>query len=228
MIQAVADDEERGALGMHYTSVPNILKVLNPLFLDELQEKLRSRPATIRANSSISASASPASGSSTPLAAQATFFVIAYQGAACHRGRGSTVAAASPTRHTEYSQLTAFTPDIELRHFSCEIARLALIIAEYQCDVLYRGQRLALAEFLPLQKANWITCGNALQVDWLSVCPPTGKAVKLRADDLFRNPARPSRDPFQKLKAVRRISAGIRHISEASGNPSRPRFRRRS
>ena len=36
MIQAVADDEERGALGMHYTSVPNILKVLNPLFLDDL------------------------------------------------------------------------------------------------------------------------------------------------------------------------------------------------
>jgi hypothetical protein len=34
MIQAVADDEERGALGMHYTSRPNILKVLNPLFLD--------------------------------------------------------------------------------------------------------------------------------------------------------------------------------------------------
>ncbi|HOO92263.1 MAG TPA: hypothetical protein PKX94_02255, partial [Opitutales bacterium] len=40
MIQAVADDEERGALGMHYTSVPNILKVLNPLFLDELRARL--------------------------------------------------------------------------------------------------------------------------------------------------------------------------------------------
>ena len=40
MIQAVADDEERGALGMHYTSVPNILKVLNPLFLDDLRQKL--------------------------------------------------------------------------------------------------------------------------------------------------------------------------------------------
>jgi hypothetical protein len=37
MIQAVADDEERRALGMHYTSVPNILKVLNPLFLDNLR-----------------------------------------------------------------------------------------------------------------------------------------------------------------------------------------------
>ena len=38
MIQAVADEEERGALGMHYTSVPNILKVLNPLFFDELRD----------------------------------------------------------------------------------------------------------------------------------------------------------------------------------------------
>jgi len=40
MIQAVADDEERGALGMHYTSMPNILKVLNPLFLDDLRAQL--------------------------------------------------------------------------------------------------------------------------------------------------------------------------------------------
>ena len=40
MIQAVADDEERGDIGMHYTSVPNILKVLNPLFLDDLRARL--------------------------------------------------------------------------------------------------------------------------------------------------------------------------------------------
>jgi hypothetical protein len=40
MIQAVADEKERGALGMHYTSVPNILKVLNPLFLDDLHARL--------------------------------------------------------------------------------------------------------------------------------------------------------------------------------------------
>jgi hypothetical protein len=75
-----------------------------------------------------------------------------------------------------------------LRDFSAEIARLALIIAEYQCDVLYLGQKDALAEFLPLNAMNWITCGNALRLDWLSVCPPTGKAVKLLADDLFDSP----------------------------------------
>src|SRR4029077_14427348 len=40
MIQAGAEDEERGALRLHYTSVPNILKVLNPLFLDDLRARL--------------------------------------------------------------------------------------------------------------------------------------------------------------------------------------------
>ena len=58
---------------------------------------------------------------------------------------------------------------IELRDFPAEIARLALIIAEYQCDVLYRGQKEALAEFLPLDAMNWITCGNALRLDWMSI-----------------------------------------------------------
>jgi hypothetical protein len=184
MIQAVADDEERGALGMHYTSVPNILKVLNPLFLDELREKLveagdnarkllnlRQRIARIRVFD-------PACGSGN-------FLVIAYKQmreieAEINRRRGEI------ERKTDIP-LTNYR-GIEIRHFSCEIARLALIIAEYQCDVLYRGQQLALAEFLPLEAANWITCGNALRVDWLSVCPPTGKGVKNRADDLFETP----------------------------------------
>jgi len=184
MIQAVADDEERGALGMHYTSVPNILKVLNPLFLDDLRQaladagdnprkllNLRHRIARIRVFD-------PACGSGN-------FLVIAYKQlreieAEINKRRGEA------ERKSDIP-LTNFR-GIELRHFSCEIARLALIIAEYQCDVLYRGQQLALAEFLPLEAANWITCDNALTVDWLSVCPPTGKGVKLRGDDLFSTP----------------------------------------
>lgn len=184
MIQAVADDEERGALGMHYTSVPNILKVLNPLFLDDLQERLdeagsnprmllnlRRRIAKIRVFD-------PACGSGN-------FLVIAYKQmreieAEINRRRGES------TRRTEIP-LTNFR-GIELRDFPAEIARLALIIAEYQCDVLYRGQKEALAEFLPLDAENWITCGNALRLDWLSICPPTGTGVKHHADDLFHTP----------------------------------------
>src|SRR5579875_1522716 len=77
---------------------------------------------------------------------------------------------------------------IELRDFPAEIARLALVIAEYQCDVLYRGQKLALAEFLPLRSENWITCGNALRLDWLSLMDFSGGGVRLQADDLFSTP----------------------------------------
>jgi hypothetical protein len=184
MIQAVADDEERGALGMHYTSVPNILKVLNPLFLDDLRAKLeeagdnsrkllnlRNRMARIRVFD-------PACGSGN-------FLVIAYKQmreleAEINRRRGE------PDRRSDIP-LTNFR-GIELRNFPAEIARLALIIAEYQCDVLYRGQKEALAEFLPLDSQNWITCGNALRLDWLSICPPTGMGVRVQADDLFGTP----------------------------------------
>ena len=184
MIQAVADDEERGALGMHYTSVPNILKVLNPLFLDDLRAKLeeagensrkllnlRNRMARIRVFD-------PACGSGN-------FLVIAYKEmraieAEINRRRGE------PDRRSDI-RLTNFR-GIELRDFPAEVARLALIIAEYQADVLYRGQKEALAEFLPLNSENWITCGNALRLDWLSICPATGRAVKIASDDLFETP----------------------------------------
>lgn len=193
MIQAVADDEERGALGMHYTSVPNILKVLNPLLLDDLRAQLdaagenprallnlRKRMARIRVFD-------PACGSGN-------FLVIAYKEmraieAEINRRR------LEPELRSEIP-LTNFR-GIELRDFPAEIARLALIIAEYQCDVLYRGQKEALASFLPLDTRNWITCDNALKIDWLSVCRPTGTAVKFRGDDLFHTPMEQAEIDFE-------------------------------
>src|SRR3546814_13018029 len=60
---------------------------------------------------------------------------------------------------------------IELRDFPAEIARLALIIAEFQCDVLYRGQTEALADFLPLESQHCITAGNAFRMYWLMLGP---------------------------------------------------------
>lgn len=184
MIQAVAEDEERGALGMHYTSVPNILKVLNPLFLDDLRTKLddasdnprmllnlRNRMARIRVFD-------PACGSGN-------FLVIAYK-------EMRAIEAEINKRRSEAERRSDIPKTnfrgIELRDFPAEIARLALVIAEYQCDVLYRGHKLALAEFLPLDAQNWITSGNALRLDWLSICPPTGTGVNFRADDLFSTP----------------------------------------
>lgn len=184
MIQAVADEGERSALGMHYTSVPNILKVLNPLFLDDLRAQLeeagdnarkllnlRNRMAKIRVFD-------PACGSGN-------FLVIAYKEmrkieAEINQRRGEA------DRKTDIPK-TNFR-GIELRDFAAEIARLALIIAEFQCDVTYRGEVQARAEFLPLDRRNWITQGNALRLDWLSICPPTGTGVRYHAEDLFHTP----------------------------------------
>ena len=194
MIQAVADDKERGDIGMHYTSVPNILKALNPLFLNNLRSQLevaednarkllnlRRRMAHIRVFD-------PACGSGN-------FLVIAYKEMRSieievNRRRGE------PDRKSDIP-LTNFR-GIELRHFSAEVARLALIIAEYQCDVLYRGPKLALAEFLPLKGDNWITCGNALQLDWLGICPPTGTDVEVKKENvnLFSTPSQEAEVDF--------------------------------
>lgn len=196
MIQAVAEDAEeddRRQLGMHYTSVPNILKVLNPLFLDDLRAKLeeagdnprmllnlRNRMARIRVFD-------PACGSGN-------FLVIAYK-------EMRAIEAKINERRGELEKRSVIPKTnfrgIEIRDFPAEIARLALVIAEYQCDVLYRGHKLALAEFLPLDQQNWITCGNALRLDWLSICPPTGTGVKMQADDLFSTPLEQAQIDFE-------------------------------
>ncbi|MGL4208869.1 MAG: class I SAM-dependent DNA methyltransferase, partial [Candidatus Adiutrix sp.] len=184
MIQAVADDEERGNIGMHYTSVPNILKVLNPLFLDDLWAQLAAanqsplKLLNLRKRLSRIRVFDPACGSGN-------FLVIAYKQMRAIEAEINQRRGEADLQST--IPLTNFR-GIELRDFPAEIARLALIIAEYQCDVLYRGAKAAAMAFLPLNKENWITCGNALRVDWLSICPPTGLGVKMVGDDLFSTP----------------------------------------
>lgn len=201
MIQAVADEEERGMLGMHYTSVSNILKVLNPLFLDDLRRELdeagdssikllhlRRRIAKIRVFD-------PACGSGN-------FLVIAYKQmraieAEINKRRSMLVKDSNevPNRPTEIP-LTNFR-GIELKPFAAEIARLALIIAEYQCNVMYLGSQPAVDYFLPLSKENWIIQGNALRLDWLSICPPMGSNVAIKSDDLFSEPLEQAEIDFQ-------------------------------
>ena len=216
MIQAVADDEERGALGMHYTSVPNILKVLNPLFLNDLRAQLdaagdnkakllnlRKRMAHIRVFD-------PACGSGN-------FLVIAYKQmreieAEINRRRGEA-------NNKSEIPLTNFR-GIELRNFPAEIARLALIIAEFQCDVLYRGQQDALAEFLPLNAQNWIVCGNSLRLDWLSICRPTGTGVKIIADDLFGTPLNQTEIDFENEGGETYICGNPPYVGDKKQSPS--------
>lgn len=170
MIQSLADSTERSQFGMHYTSVPNILRVLNPLFLDDLRDcleragdnntkliNLQKRIAKIRIFD-------PACGSGN-------FLVIAYR-------EMRKIEAEINRRRNLLDQKSDISirnfRGLEIRSFPTMIARLALNISEYQCDVEYRGQRDAIREFLPLDDENWIECANALKINWSKICPPSG------------------------------------------------------
>lgn len=159
MIQALADAEERRQLGMHYTSASNILKVLNPLFLDELRTKLvdagkdKKKLKALRERISHIRVFDPACGSGN-------FLIIAYKELRAIEAEILTLLGETK-RHSTIT-LNNFR-GIELRAFPAEIARLSLIIAQYQCDRKYNDQR----KFLPLDSENTIRCGNALQLAWL-------------------------------------------------------------
>ncbi len=192
MIQAVVDEDERRFLGMHYTSVPNILKLLNPLFLDELKGQLESsknnqkKLLNLRKRISKIRVFDPACGSGN-------FLVIAYK--EMRKIENDINNFRNEIGRKSEIPLTNFR-GIEARNFSSEIARLALIIAEYQCNVNYLGQKEALDEFLPLESKNWITCGNALRLNWDKLCPPSGKSSNFNSYELLTSSTNQSEIEF--------------------------------
>lgn len=170
MIQAVADDGERGALGMHYTSVPNIRKVLNPLFLDSLREELEKAGQNTQKLHALKARLSgirvfdPACGSGN-------FLVIAYKDMRDIQSEIDDRLKIERAERKSVIPLANFY-GIEIRDFAVEIARLSLLIAEFQSDEIHIDQKQARLNVLPLKDTGHIICGNALERDWLDVCPP--------------------------------------------------------
>ncbi|WP_146592368.1 class I SAM-dependent DNA methyltransferase [Puniceibacterium confluentis] len=176
MIQAVADDDERGELGMHYTSVPNIQKVLDPLFLDDLREQLEAAGTNKRKLFNLRQRLSrirvfdPACGSGN-------FLVIAY--IRMREIEDEIIRRRGEALERSAISLTQFY-GIEIKSFAAEIARLSLLIAEFQCDVRFIGQAEARALVLPLHATGKIEMGNALRTSWEEVCPPvTASAEEL-------------------------------------------------
>lgn len=173
MIQAVAEDDERASLGMHYTSVPNILKVLNPLFLDELREKLAEAEGSVRKLKALRRRLSrirvfdPACGSGN-------FLVIAYRQM---REIEHEIVQRTGDDPKSLIPLTNFY-GIEIKGFAAEIARLALLIAEFQADSRLISQQAARSMVLPLHRSGKIVEGNALRMNWLEVCPPAAPGVE--------------------------------------------------
>ncbi|MFC0685456.1 class I SAM-dependent DNA methyltransferase [Novosphingobium clariflavum] len=177
MIQVIVDPAHRHETGMHYTSVPNILKVLDPLFLDELRTEA-SRPALAdnsREKARLKALLTRLSKIRVfdPACGSGNFLVIAYQELrkierqVLDRLRAITGHAPGIWSHIELHNFYG----IEISDFAAETAKLSLWIAKFQMDRAHRDMFGSAPPSLPLTDSGNIHNGNALAQDWLGACP---------------------------------------------------------
>ena len=196
MIQTVASKEQRSVSGMHYTSVENIMKVIKPLFLDDLtasyqnlvdkinenedkditdKTRRENRNTFIRELESLLDRISnikfldPACGSGN-------FLIITYK--EIRRLEVKILKSLRELRQdgtidffeTSKISLNQFY-GIELDDFAHEVARLSLWIAEYQMNLEAENEINLKSAFLPLRDAGNITQGNSLRLDWNEILP---------------------------------------------------------
>ena len=174
MFQAVIGAEQRGSLGQHYTSVPNIMKVIEPLFLNDLYEEFEKAVQTHgyksqqkKLNTLLGRIYSikifdPACGSGN-------FLIIAYKEL---RILEMKIFKAGNMIALSCIQLSQFY-GIEIDDFAGEIAKLALWLAEHQMNVEFFKEFGRTNPTLPLKEAGKIVQGNATRLDWEEVCPKT-------------------------------------------------------
>lgn len=189
MIQAVVNPEYRSGLGMHYTSVLNIMKVIEPLFLNALYdefEKNRDNPNKLRKliyRISKIKIFDPACGSGN-------FLIIAYKELRRLEieiwkqidriNQESKLSYQTETVYTEI-RLSQFY-GIELDDFAHEMAILSLWLAEHQMNKIFIEELFDFGKakpILPLKEAGNVISGNATRVNWEEVCP------KLPNDEIY-------------------------------------------
>ena len=180
MIQAVITPEHRGGLGMHYTSVPNIMKVIEPLFLNDLYTAFENAKGNIKKLNDLLKRIwniklfDPACGSGN-------FLIIAYKELRrLEMLIFKEIDAVNKTYTTQYSGISLnHFYGIELDDFAHEIAVLSLWLAEHQMNQEFFKAFGRTKPALPLQQTGSIVHGNATRVDWEAVCP------KLPNDEVY-------------------------------------------
>ncbi len=188
MIQAVVTPEHRAGLGMHYTSVPNIEKVIRPLFLDALEEEFEA--ACAEAREKMAKKINPDRASQRlhtlltrlskikffdPACGSGNFLIIAYK-----RLRELEIRIWKAMREISGIALLPFSNitltqfyGIELDEYAADTATLSMWLAEHQMNVKFQEELFVLPETLPLKPSGHIVCGNACRLDWNTVCPHT-------------------------------------------------------
>lgn len=174
LFQSIMDARARRNLGAHYTSEENILKLIKPLFLDELWaefERCRSnRNKLFEFHKRLRTLTffDPACGCGN-------FLVIAYREL---RRLELEVLRASHTGGQQFldiHQLIRIDVDqfygIEIEEFSAQIAQVALWLIDHQMNVRISEEFGLYFARIPLKTTPHIYCGNALRLDWNEVLP---------------------------------------------------------
>lgn len=183
MFQSVIDPKQRSRLGQHYTSVPNIMKAIKPLFLDELQtafqdifKRYPSNEGRLKALYSLSMRLGnikifdPACGSGN-------FLIIAYK--ELRRLEIEIFKAVkeidSNAIFSSQIRLDQFY-GIELDDFAHEIAMLSLWLAEHQMNLAHENELGNSLPTLPLKSGGNIKAANSLRENWEAFCPRSNRA----------------------------------------------------
>ncbi|MCS5524142.1 N-6 DNA methylase [Curtobacterium flaccumfaciens pv. oortii] len=178
MFQAIVTPGKRSDLGQHYTSVPNILKTIEPLFLDELKNEINeaqdSERRLVRLLDRIAAIKvfDPACGSGN-------FLVIAYKELRkLEHAILERLAELSSSHQALWADSKISIENffgIEIDDFAVEVAILSLWIAKHQMNREFRAKFRVAIPLIPLKETGQIVAGNSTRVDWESVCPNDGQ-----------------------------------------------------
>ncbi|MEO5318888.1 N-6 DNA methylase [Arthrobacter sp. CC3] len=174
MFQAIVTPGKRSDLGQHYTSVPNILKTIEPLFLDGLKEQLdvgfdsvKKLEALLERISAIKVF-DPACGSGN-------FLIIAYKELRrLEHAILERLFEIDPKHQMLYAESKINIENfygIEIDDFAVEVAILSLWIAKHQMNAEFKDKFNISIPLIPLKETGQIRQGNANRVDWKSVCP---------------------------------------------------------
>ena len=200
MIQAVVNPDVRAKEGMHYTSVPNIMKVINPLFMDDLRGEYKKLEgfytqnknlldlSILSINQFIEECKPIVNGCNRlmkrmskmkffdPACGSGNFLIITYkQLRLLEMDILHLRKKCQPEQMLDFIDVSCIHLNqfygIELLDFPHEVAMLSLWLAEHQMNNKFHADFGVNVAALPLHNINQIKCGNACRVDWEEVCP---------------------------------------------------------
>ncbi|MFB2589007.1 class I SAM-dependent DNA methyltransferase [Acinetobacter sp. c1-l78] len=175
MIQAVTNKVDRSNLGQHYTSVPNIKKLIKPLFLDEFYEELE-KATTVNQLYKLQNRIAKAKFFD-PACGSGNFLIITYK-----ELRVLEIELIKQVIELSENVVMTFGSQIkisqfygiEFNDFAHEIAILSLWLAEHQMNIIFEEQLsdyAVVSSILPLKTMGNIKQGNAIRENWEKVCP---------------------------------------------------------